>query len=111
MSTTNMNILKNHKWNTVVIFISLVLLISSILHRLQLNASNQEYTQSLLINFEMLSAISIILMTFVNVILFFKFLIQKKWNKLFITAAITVISILVFTAAMAIDAPTLVYMT
>ena len=106
-----MNILKHHKWNTIVVLILLVLLISSILHRLQLNAPDQEYTQSILINIEILSAILIIFMTIVNGILFFKHLIEKKWEKLLITSAVTVASIIAFAASMAIDARTLLYMT
>ena len=103
--------MKHHKWNTIVILILLVLLISSILHRLQFNAPDHQYTQSILINFEMLSAILIILMTIVNGILFFKHLIEKNWEKLLITSAVTLASIIVFAASMAIDAPTLLYMT
>ncbi len=111
MSDTNMNILKNHKWDIIVIHIGLALLISAILHRLQLNISDQVYTQSIWINFEILFMVSIILMTLINVILLFKNLIKKKLREASVTAAIIATSIVVLIAAMAIDAPTLVYMT
>ncbi|MDH3347224.1 MAG: hypothetical protein OEM02_03875 [Desulfobulbaceae bacterium] len=106
-----MNILRNQKWNSVVIIISFVLLNSSIFHRLQLNTPGQQYTQSIFIYFIMTSTISIIIMSIINLILFFKHLIQKNWKELRITTAIILTSVVFLAAALAIDAPTLIYMT
>ena len=107
----NLHILKKNKWNSAVICILLILLISAILHRLQLDAPGQHYTKSVLIHFEILSVISIMLMTLVNVILIFKYLILKQWRRLLVTGGITIVSVVVLIAVMAIDAPTLIYMT
>lgn len=109
--SSNTAILKHHKWNIFVMSASLLLLMASILHRLQWDISAQQYSQSLLIPVEMLAMIMVILAILVNFLIFLKQLIQRNWRKALITAAITVIALLMLMAALAIDAPTLIYMT
>ena len=107
----DMEFLNNQKWNIAVVLVSIMLLISATVHRGQLDVSRQEYVESLFIPIEMLSMISIFLMTLVNFILLIKHLIKRQWKKLFITIGVMAFSIVLMSISMHIDAPTLIYMT
>ena len=106
-----MDFLKNQKWNIAIISISILLLISAILHRGQFNLSKQQYIKSIFTPIEIFSMISIFVMNFVNVILLIKHIIKKQWKKLLITIGIIGFSTALMIISMQIDAPTLIYMT
>jgi len=105
------DILKDQKGNIIIMIMSIVLLISSILHSFQLNQSIREYTQSILVPIEILSMTSLLLMNLVNLVLFLKHILMRSWKKLLLTSCVIACSILLMIISMQIDAPTLIYMT
>lgn len=109
--SAKMNVLKNQKWNTAILFVSILLFVSSILHRLQIDLPGQGYIRSIFVHIEMWSMILLFMMNLINVIVFIVFLVQKYWRKALVTFLVGICSTVLMIVSMQIDAPTLIYMT
>jgi len=106
-----MNLLKNNKYYCIVIIITLILLISASIHRIQMNISEDLYRSNILIPIEMFSLVIIFIFTLVNVIILIVNLIKRKWKRALIALCVIIISFVLMVVSMQIDAPTLIYMT
>lgn len=108
----NINLKNNTAIRLIIItIITLILFISSILHRLQLPEGNQIYTTSLLVNIEMISMILLFILHFINFITFIIHIFKKNWGTLLLILAISIPLLILLFASMKIDEPTLLYMT
>jgi hypothetical protein len=96
-------------WNLFILLTSLILFISSIFHRLLLDLA--EYTNSFLIDIEILTFTLSILFHISNIFIMISLLTKKKMKVFIYSFIIALISLILVLWAMVIDSPTLVFMT
>ncbi len=103
--------ISNQKLNISIVILTFVLLVSAHAHRLQMNDTAQQYTKSVLIQFEFITLISLFILYFVNSMCLFRHLVKKELTELYMLLGISCGSFFIVVVAMVIDAPTLIYMT
>jgi hypothetical protein len=96
-------------WNSFILITSLILFISSVFHRLLLDSS--VYTDSFLIDIEILTFTLSILIHISNIFILISLLTKKKMKIFFYSFIIAVVSLILVFGSMVIDSPTLVFMT
>jgi hypothetical protein len=96
-------------WNLVILFTSIILLISSIFHRLLLDSA--EFTNSFLVDIEILTFTLSILFHMSNIFIMISLLTKKKMKIFLFSFIIALVSLILVFGAMVIDSPTLVFMT
>jgi hypothetical protein len=96
-------------WNSIILITSLILFISSVFHRLLLDSTL--YTDSFLIDIEILTFTLSILFHISNIFIMISLLTKKKMKIFFYSFIIAVISLILVFGSMVIDSPTLVFMT
>jgi hypothetical protein len=97
-------------WNSIIVFIALVLFFSSIAHRVQLEFWSDNYTTNILMNMVVKSMIISILLHTVNIFILI-YLLFKNRKLLLISFVIGSGSFILFIFAVIIDSPTLLYAT
>ena len=95
--------------NIITLSTATILLIVAVLHSKQIDLDI--YTKSIYIPIEMLLVAATIILILIGAFCVVLYLIKKNWKKLWITAVVLFLSIILFIIAMQIDAPTLIYMT
>lgn len=94
----------------ILVGVAIALLVSSMAHRYELTISKEQYVESTLVYLEMFLLLIIIILNVVNFIRILTFLFSRKFIELrAIFLGLFSISILIL--SMAIDAPTLIYLT
>ncbi len=87
-----------------------MLVLAAGLHRLQLGSPNS-YRSSPLIPVEMILMLLVILLELAYLLSAMVLLVTRRWRQLLIAGINMVVGLGAWLAAMAIDAPTLIYMT
>lgn len=98
-------------FNILLLSISVVLLVSCILHRYQLIKYPELYTQSILIDVEMISLLLLLILNTLNSIKLLRTIIRKKFREIWVVIWIGTFSIVSIIISLVIDASTLIYLT
>jgi len=100
------------KKNIITLTSSLMLTLSTLFHKTQLNLDNPStYTSSPIIPIEMILMFTTIILLLASMFSVILISIKRDWGKLHSTVAFLIISTILFVLAMIIDSPTLIYMT
>jgi hypothetical protein len=101
---------KSFIFNLTIAISSIVLILSAIIHRLQLNNS-ETYRNSFLIHVEMTFMIILFALIIINFFVLLVHLFKKNWKQGIFSFIFGVLLMIAIVISMAIDSPTLVYMT
>lgn len=100
---------KHYLWVALLVFFTLCLLATSIIHNLQLHQSHSAYTSSTFVPFNILLFFTLLILHSINFFLLISYLINKQWKRFVSLMGISIILFALMLIAVHIDSATLLY--